>query len=148
MAWCPQATSHCLSQCWPISMLPYGIIRPQWDKWDQPYMMCSQVLLVACYLKKITKLFLKCHVEVQYLFAICSVTYDIVCEAQCLWCICSPNAIIIVSSTTCFVVLRFCLQACKIFMAFIEPMHRNKPNITYLLAKSSCFSWNVIVYVM
>ena len=30
MAWCHQATSHYLSQCWPRSMLPYGVIRPQW----------------------------------------------------------------------------------------------------------------------
>ena len=30
MAWCRQATNHYLSQCWPISMLPYGVIRPQW----------------------------------------------------------------------------------------------------------------------
>ena len=30
MAWCRQATSHYLSQCWPRSLLPYGIIRPQW----------------------------------------------------------------------------------------------------------------------
>ena len=29
MAWCRQATSHCMSQCWSISMLPYGAIRPQ-----------------------------------------------------------------------------------------------------------------------
>ena len=29
MAWCCQATSYCLSQCWPISMLSYGISRPQ-----------------------------------------------------------------------------------------------------------------------
>ena len=28
MAWCRQATSHCLSQCWPRSMSPYGVIRP------------------------------------------------------------------------------------------------------------------------
>ena len=32
MAWCRQATSHYLSQCWPRSMLPYGVIRPQWVK--------------------------------------------------------------------------------------------------------------------
>ena len=32
MAWCCQATSHYLSQCWPRSMLPYGITRPQWVK--------------------------------------------------------------------------------------------------------------------
>ena len=30
MAWCRQASSHYLSQCWPSSMLPYGITRPQW----------------------------------------------------------------------------------------------------------------------
>ena len=32
MAWCRQATSHHLSQCWPRSLLPYGVIRPQWVK--------------------------------------------------------------------------------------------------------------------
>ena len=30
MAWCRQAPSHYLSQCWPRSMSPYGVIRPQW----------------------------------------------------------------------------------------------------------------------
>ena len=30
MAWCRQATSHYLSQGWSLSMLPYGITRPQW----------------------------------------------------------------------------------------------------------------------
>ena len=30
MAWCHQATSHYLSQCWPNLMSPYGITRPQW----------------------------------------------------------------------------------------------------------------------
>ena len=30
MAWCHQATSHYLSHCWPRSVLPYGITRPQW----------------------------------------------------------------------------------------------------------------------
>ena len=28
MAWCRQATSHYLSQCWPSSMTPYGVTRP------------------------------------------------------------------------------------------------------------------------
>ena len=37
MAWCRQATSHYLSQCWPRSMSPYGVIRPQWDKCDHWY---------------------------------------------------------------------------------------------------------------
>ena len=30
MAWCRQATSHYLSQCWPRSMSPHGITRSQW----------------------------------------------------------------------------------------------------------------------
>ena len=30
MAWCRQATSHYLSQCWPRSMSPYGLTRPHW----------------------------------------------------------------------------------------------------------------------
>ena len=30
MAWCRQATSHYLSQCWPISLSPYDVTRPQW----------------------------------------------------------------------------------------------------------------------
>ena len=29
MAWCHQATSHYLSQCWRRSLLPYGVTRPQ-----------------------------------------------------------------------------------------------------------------------
>ena len=30
MAWCRQAISHHLSQCWPRSLSPYGVTRPQW----------------------------------------------------------------------------------------------------------------------
>ena len=30
MAWCHQATSHYLSQCWPRALSPHGVIRPQW----------------------------------------------------------------------------------------------------------------------
>ena len=30
MAWCHQATSHYLNQCWHRSMLLYGITRPLW----------------------------------------------------------------------------------------------------------------------
>ena len=30
MACCCQATSHYLSQCWPRSMMSYGVNRPQW----------------------------------------------------------------------------------------------------------------------
>ena len=30
MAWCRQATSHYMNQCWPRSISPYGVTRPQW----------------------------------------------------------------------------------------------------------------------
>ena len=34
MAWCHQATSHYLSQCWPRSLSPYDVTRPQWVNGD------------------------------------------------------------------------------------------------------------------
>ena len=37
MAWCRQATSHNLTQCWPRSLTPYGITRPQWVKENRSY---------------------------------------------------------------------------------------------------------------
>ena len=37
MAWCHQATSHYLGQCWPRSMLSYGVTRPQWVLKLQPH---------------------------------------------------------------------------------------------------------------
>ena len=40
MAWCRQATSHYLSQCWPSSMSPYGVTRPQWVNFNHK-MHCS-----------------------------------------------------------------------------------------------------------
>ena len=30
MAWCRQATSHYMDQCWTRSLPPYGVTRPQW----------------------------------------------------------------------------------------------------------------------
>ena len=39
MAWCRQATSHYLSQCWPTSQSPYDVTRPQWveaTEWLNP----------------------------------------------------------------------------------------------------------------
>ena len=35
MAWCRQATNHYLSQCWPRSLSPQGVTRPQWV--DKPF---------------------------------------------------------------------------------------------------------------
>ena len=39
MAWCHQATSHYLSQCWPRFMSRYGVTRPQWVN----YHMCTSM---------------------------------------------------------------------------------------------------------
>ena len=36
MAWCRQATSHYLSQCWLSSLSPHGVVRPQWVKKNLP----------------------------------------------------------------------------------------------------------------
>ena len=32
MAWCSEARSHYLTQCWPRSPTPYGVTRPRWVK--------------------------------------------------------------------------------------------------------------------
>ena len=44
MAWCRQATSHYLSKCWPRSMLPYGVTRPQcvYPSWSREVQIISQ----------------------------------------------------------------------------------------------------------
>ena len=54
MAWCRQATSHYLSQCWPRSLSPYGAARPQWVKgkqtvktWNISCRLTSQILKVG-----------------------------------------------------------------------------------------------------
>ena len=36
MAWCRQAKSHYLSQCWPRSMSSYSVTRPQWVNMYEP----------------------------------------------------------------------------------------------------------------
>ena len=33
MAWCSQATSHYLSQCWPKSISPHGVTN--WPEWEE-----------------------------------------------------------------------------------------------------------------
>ena len=52
MAWCRQATSHYLSQCWPGSMSQCGVIRPQWvngffNNWLKPILRaCNEINIV------------------------------------------------------------------------------------------------------
>ena len=49
MAWCRQATSHYLSQCWPRSMSPHGVIRPQWVKCHRQCSLKSMFFAKACH---------------------------------------------------------------------------------------------------
>ena len=53
MAWCRQATSHYLSQCWPRSMLPNGVTRPQWVKTLSPELLTNLLSItihhLCCY---------------------------------------------------------------------------------------------------
>ena len=45
MAWCRQATSHYLSQCWPSSTSPYGVTKPQWANVTVP-IACTKIRFV------------------------------------------------------------------------------------------------------
>ena len=47
MAWCRQATSHYLSQCWPRSLLPYGVTRPQWVKYMETLNLWQQLTCIC-----------------------------------------------------------------------------------------------------
>ena len=47
MAWCRQATSHYLSQCWPRSLLPFGVTRPQWVNLINPSATVELIMLVT-----------------------------------------------------------------------------------------------------
>ena len=40
MAWCRQATRNYLGQCWPRSMSPNGVTRPQWVDVEQYAISC------------------------------------------------------------------------------------------------------------
>ena len=50
-AWCHQATSHCMSQCWPRNMSSYGITRAHWFNWaecfpgDKGFVTCTSTHL-------------------------------------------------------------------------------------------------------
>ena len=64
MAWCRQATSHYLNQCWPSSMSPYGVTRPQWVNqtfWKNFWKNLNQIqklyfkkIHLICHLQKVT----------------------------------------------------------------------------------------------
>ena len=50
MAWCRQATSHYLNQCWPRSPTPYGVTRPnEWTHWGVASSILATIISVmAC----------------------------------------------------------------------------------------------------
>ena len=54
MAWCHQATSHHLSHCWPRSIPPHGIIRPQLVNKDLLYM-------TFCFVKYLNSIHMRWH---------------------------------------------------------------------------------------
>ena len=59
MAWCRQATRHYLSQCWPRSVSPYGITRPQWfdhttDWWGMSIVKLIMFHMYHCFISSQT----------------------------------------------------------------------------------------------
>ena len=58
MVWSRQAASHYLSQCWPRSLSPHGLTRPQWVKSFAP-MRCSCDLELVIF---------KTHIRIDFLW--------------------------------------------------------------------------------
>ena len=55
MAWCHQARSHNLGQCWSRSILPYVITRQQWvnlldSSWNPMQYLCIWIIALASHL--------------------------------------------------------------------------------------------------
>ena len=76
MAWCRQATSHYLSQCWPRSLSPYDVIRPQWVKKKQWADFRSPWVLFPECQKKIF-MHLVCYVMLDFKKQMIAETYGI-----------------------------------------------------------------------
>ena len=62
MAWCRQATSHYLSQCWPRSLSPCGVTRPQWVNNTS---VNEQSLIAKMYFGKSDSMIISVSVETQ-----------------------------------------------------------------------------------
>ena len=65
MAWCRQATSHYLSQCWPRSMSSYGITGPQWVK------NCTMRNVLQLNWNQNINIFIKCFKEYAFESVVC-----------------------------------------------------------------------------
>ena len=95
MAWCHQATSHYLSQCWPRSMLPYGIIRPQsvnsshnvFLKWNGGYInilyMHYTYLHICCHLHNNDDILQRDITPLQTHWSY--VSYTLRCQCRGIW---------------------------------------------------------------
>ena len=69
MAWCRQATSHYLSQCWPRSLSPYDVTRPKWanmTEWKNPTKHEYLTNVLYCYIAAnyVEPHYLRCNREV------------------------------------------------------------------------------------
>ena len=49
MAWCRQAASHYLSQCWLSPLSPYGIARPQSVNFDSSMPICKNHWIISAF---------------------------------------------------------------------------------------------------
>ena len=47
MAWCRQAPSHYLNQCWPRSLPPYGVTRPRWETGIEYIFICKRCIWIC-----------------------------------------------------------------------------------------------------
>ena len=69
MAWCHQATSHYLNQCWPRSMSPYGVTRPQWVHTRDLKKYTCKITYTSCRCQRFNALHIKtciisiCHTD-------------------------------------------------------------------------------------
>ena len=51
MAWCRQATSHYLSQCWLRSLSPYGVTRSQWVNVKKAFLLVENIYKMSICMK-------------------------------------------------------------------------------------------------
>ena len=69
MAWCHQATSHYRSQCWPRSVPPYGVTRPQWvnslSLTDELIHICTVMPMIMLWLTNEISNSIICHISRQ-----------------------------------------------------------------------------------
>ena len=99
MAWCHQATSHYLNQCWPRSMWPNGITRPQWVN----VQFSTQPTTAFC-LREIFQILLKMGRHLRYpCISCCNIWYAKIC-----------------ASPTVLVGIFYVLTHCRPKMPFLE----------------------------